>query len=366
MAGTWRVAIDAIEDLGNSRYRMGDLTKKLVSTVKRSDEQPEMKHVIIEACVGDNVQRSRAFDVQDTESVRVDQVLFVQKPAPSQRLVLRVVKAHKVQKDALIGEAEVKAASGPMRLELERGKKARGTLVVSVTEGIPDRSLAVPSPKPPARSTGRLPPTGTVSGGDSGVAQLTPRSVQSFLTSTGMSPGSTVGRPSPYLTPAARSQPPRSSAAAAATCWWGCWDGILDMLGAGGVEAAGRRFLAAKVREEGVLRLRSGLMYKVLRRGDGRRHPAKDSPCECHYRGLLVNGREFDASKAGKPVTFTPNQVIKGWAEALQLMVEGDRWELYVPPSLGYGDKGAGGVIPSGATLVFQIELVRIKGRAGP
>lgn len=142
-----------------------------------------------------------------------------------------------------------------------------------------------------------------------------------------------------------------------------CWDGLLELLGIGGIEAAGRRFLAAKATQEGVLRLRSGLLYRVLRPGDGRRHPARDSLCECHYRGLLINGREIDASPPGKPVPLAANKVIRGLSEALQLMVEGDRWELYVPPALAYGDQGAGGVIPGGATLVFQIELVRIKGK---
>merc|ERR1712110_828520 len=90
------------------------------------------------------------------------------------------------------------------------------------------------------------------------------------------------------------------------------------------------KFLAENAKKEGVVTLPSGLQYKVLRKGEGAHHPTKDSPCECHYEGTLIDGTEFDSSYArGSPTTFAPNQVIKGWTEAMQLMVEGDKWEMY-------------------------------------
>mmetsp|Transcript_70036 Transcript_70036/g.211883 ORF Transcript_70036/g.211883 Transcript_70036/m.211883 type:complete len:160 (+) Transcript_70036:62-541(+) len=132
---------------------------------------------------------------------------------------------------------------------------------------------------------------------------------------------------------------------------------------ASATDAAGQAFLQAKAQEEGVVTLPSGLLYKVLTRGEGQHHPTKDSPCDCHYKGTLIDGTEFDSSyKRGKPTTFAPEQVIKGWTEAMQLMVEGDKWEMYIPSELAYGERGAGGVIPGSAALIFQMELVKIKG----
>merc|ERR1719393_1103343 len=123
-------------------------------------------------------------------------------------------------------------------------------------------------------------------------------------------------------------------------------------------DASGHKFLQDKAKESGVVKLPSGLMYKVLKKGSGKFHPTPDSPCSCDYKGTLVDGTEFDSSyKRGQPSTFQPQQVIKGWTEAMQLMVEGDKGELYVPSSLGYGEEGAGADIPGGATLVFQMEL---------
>merc|ERR1712099_147194 len=104
----------------------------------------------------------------------------------------------------------------------------------------------------------------------------------------------------------------------------------------------------------------SGLMYKELRPGnpDGKT-PTINSPCECHYSGTLIDGTEFDSSyKRGKPLSFAPNQVIKGWTEAMQLMKEGDKWELYIPSELGYGANGTpGGPIPGKAALHFVMQL---------
>merc|ERR1719327_2107683 len=130
-----------------------------------------------------------------------------------------------------------------------------------------------------------------------------------------------------------------------------------------GTNSEGLAFLAKKKTEEGVVTLDSGLMYKELRPGKNPEKKAKiDTPCECHYAGTLIDGTEFDSSyKRGKPLTFAPKQVIKGWTEALQLMDEGAKWELYIPSELGYGDRGAGASIPGGAVLIFTLELLEIK-----
>mmetsp|Transcript_134918 Transcript_134918/g.233082 ORF Transcript_134918/g.233082 Transcript_134918/m.233082 type:complete len:159 (+) Transcript_134918:94-570(+) len=132
-------------------------------------------------------------------------------------------------------------------------------------------------------------------------------------------------------------------------------------------DKAGTKFLEEKAKEEGVVKLKSGLMYKVLKKGSGKKHPTADSPCDCHYEGTLIDGKEFDSSyKRGEPTSFAPNQVIKGWTEAMQLMVEGDKWEMYIPSELAYGDRGAGGVIPGKAALIFRMEIIKIKGKSVP
>merc|ERR1719356_1636249 len=133
-----------------------------------------------------------------------------------------------------------------------------------------------------------------------------------------------------------------------------------SLLGAAlaGTNDVGKAFLAEQEGKEGVVKLPSGLMYKVLKAGEGEDHPTVDSPCECHYAGTTpsltpdaidkdeADWSEFDSSyKRGSPTTFAPNQVIKGWTEAMQLMVEGDKWEMYIPSELGYGDGGQGGKI---------------------
>ena len=93
---------------------------------------------------------------------------------------------------------------------------------------------------------------------------------------------------------------------------------------------AGIKFLEENKSKEGVITLPSGLQYKVLKEGPGLEHPKVGTPCECHYAGRLLDGTEFDSSyKRGQPTTFAPNQVIKGWTEAMQLMVVGDKWEMY-------------------------------------
>merc|ERR1712244_186401 len=96
-------------------------------------------------------------------------------------------------------------------------------------------------------------------------------------------------------------------------------------------------------------------------------HPKVSTPCECHYAGRLLDGTEFDSSyKRGEPTTFAPNQVIKGWTEAMQLMVEGDKWEMYIPSELGYGDRGSPPKIQGGDVLIFRMELLKMKGEKKP
>ena len=171
-----------------------------------------------------------------------------------------------------------------------------------------------------------------------------------------------------------------------------------------GTTEEGLKWLAQKKLEDGVVSLPSGLMYKEERPGTGTpaprllqtacqlpvarkwssysfnflfsqlpchpcsllflgKSPTINSPCKCHYSGSLIDGTIFDSSyQRGEPLTFAPNQVIKGWTEAMQLMKEGAKWELYIPSELGYGDRGAGGSIPPGAVLIFTLELMEVLG----
>eukprot|EP00931_Biecheleriopsis_adriatica_P026929 TRINITY_DN16290_c0_g1_i1.p1 TRINITY_DN16290_c0_g1~~TRINITY_DN16290_c0_g1_i1.p1 ORF type:complete len:271 (-),score=41.11 TRINITY_DN16290_c0_g1_i1:196-1008(-) len=114
-----------------------------------------------------------------------------------------------------------------------------------------------------------------------------------------------------------------------------------------------------------VVTLPSGLQYRVLREGRGMAHPTASALCECHYAGKLLDGTEFDSTYArGKPSAFTPNQAIKGWSEAMQLMVEGDKWVLYMPQKLASGGDGRPPKIPPAACLIFTIEIVNITGES--
>jgi FKBP-type peptidyl-prolyl cis-trans isomerase len=104
----------------------------------------------------------------------------------------------------------------------------------------------------------------------------------------------------------------------------------------------------------------SGLKYEVLESGEGA-SPKETDRVTVHYRGTLEDGTEFDSShKRGQPAQFPVNRVIAGWTEALQMMKEGDKWQLTIPPDLGYGSRGAGGAIPPNATLIFEVELIKV------
>jgi FKBP-type peptidyl-prolyl cis-trans isomerase FklB len=126
-------------------------------------------------------------------------------------------------------------------------------------------------------------------------------------------------------------------------------------------KAEGEAFLAANKKKPGVVTLPSGLQYKVITKGKGR-SPKETDTVTVNYKGTLLDGTEFDSSyKRGEPATFPVNGVIKGWTEALQLMKEGSKWELFIPSDLAYGEKGAGNVIGPDATLVFEVELLSVK-----
>ena len=127
-------------------------------------------------------------------------------------------------------------------------------------------------------------------------------------------------------------------------------------------KAEGEAFLTENKKKEGVKTLLSGLQYKVIKAGTGKKPKSTDT-VTAHYRGTLINGTEFDSSyKRGQPATFpVSGGMIPGWTEALQLMEEGAKWQLFIPPNLAYGEQGAGRDIGPNATLIFEIELVSIQ-----
>jgi FKBP-type peptidyl-prolyl cis-trans isomerase FklB len=126
-------------------------------------------------------------------------------------------------------------------------------------------------------------------------------------------------------------------------------------------QQVGMEFLAKNKKEKGVKETASGLQYKVIKEGDGKA-PAPGDTVTVNYRGMLLNGQEFDSSyKRGEPATLPVNGVIKGWQEALPMMKEGAKWEIYVPSELAYGQRGAGNSIGPNETLVFDIELINVK-----
>jgi len=125
--------------------------------------------------------------------------------------------------------------------------------------------------------------------------------------------------------------------------------------------ADGKAFLAENGKKEGVKTIPSGLQYKVLAEGSGKTPQATDT-VTVHYRGTFSNGIEFDSSRGkGEPATFQVNGVIPGWTEALQLMKAGAKWQLFIPPELGYGEKGMLPRIPPNSILIFEVELISVK-----
>lgn len=125
--------------------------------------------------------------------------------------------------------------------------------------------------------------------------------------------------------------------------------------------AEGKAFLEKNAKKEGVKTLPSGLQYRVIKKGKGAVPKATDT-VTVHYRGTLIDGTEFDSSMSrGEPATFRADRVIAGWKEALQMMKEGASWELFIPPELAYGERGAGRLIGPGSTLIFEVELISVK-----
>jgi FKBP-type peptidyl-prolyl cis-trans isomerase FklB len=125
----------------------------------------------------------------------------------------------------------------------------------------------------------------------------------------------------------------------------------------------GDAFLAQNKKKEGVITLKSGLQYKVIKSGTGASPKASDK-VTTHYRGTLIDGTEFDSSYSrNEPTTFPVNGVIPGWVEALQLMHIGDKWQLFIPSKLAYGEQAVGGTIKPNSTLIFEIELLKINGK---
>jgi len=124
---------------------------------------------------------------------------------------------------------------------------------------------------------------------------------------------------------------------------------------------AGLKYLEENKALEGVITLDSGLQYKVINEGTGKK-PAATDTVETHYEGKLIDGTVFDSSyQRGQTATFPVNGVIPGWTEALQLMGEGAKWQLVIPSTLAYGEAGSPPVIPPSATLIFDVELVSVK-----
>ncbi|NLJ81938.1 MAG: FKBP-type peptidyl-prolyl cis-trans isomerase [Bacteroidales bacterium] len=123
----------------------------------------------------------------------------------------------------------------------------------------------------------------------------------------------------------------------------------------------GQAFLAENKTKEGVVETPSGLQYKVITQGSGKK-PNETQTVEVHYHGTLIDGTVFDSSVERKQtIEFALNQVIPGWTEGLQLMSEGSKYVFYIPSDLAYGDKGAGGAIKGGAALIFEVELFKVK-----
>lgn len=123
---------------------------------------------------------------------------------------------------------------------------------------------------------------------------------------------------------------------------------------------AGEKYMEENTRKEGVVTLPSGLQYKVMKEGNGRKPKATDQ-VKCHYEGMLIDGTLFDSSiQRGEPATFPLNGVIAGWTEGLQLMQEGAKYRFFIPYHLGYGEQGAGQSIPPFAALIFDVELIAV------
>lgn len=124
-------------------------------------------------------------------------------------------------------------------------------------------------------------------------------------------------------------------------------------------EQANAAFLAANAKKPGVITTASGLQYRIVQNGFGKR-PTSFDTVTVNYKGQLIDGAVFDSTEPGLPANFPVNRVIPGWTEALQLMREGDRWQLVIPANLAYGARGQGTAVPPSQTLVFDVELLKV------
>lgn len=138
---------------------------------------------------------------------------------------------------------------------------------------------------------------------------------------------------------------------------------IRDRMAAKGKQnkEAGDKFLANNKKQKGITTTTSGLQYKVIKEGKGKK-PGPEDEVSVHYRGTLISGKEFDSSYSrNEPAEFQVGGVIRGWTEILQIMTEGSKYMAYIPSDLAYGPRGAGADIGPNETLIFEIELLKIK-----
>lgn len=126
-------------------------------------------------------------------------------------------------------------------------------------------------------------------------------------------------------------------------------------------KSAGEDFLVANAKKAGVITTATGLEYKVLKTGTGQM-PKPDDKVKVHYHGTLIDGTVFDSSvQRGEPIVFSVGAVIPGWVEALQLMKVGDKWQLFIPAKLAYGEQSPSPAIPPNSVLIFEVELLGIE-----
>ena len=135
-----------------------------------------------------------------------------------------------------------------------------------------------------------------------------------------------------------------------------------------GTDEDGARFLKENSRKRGVITTASGLQYFIIHSEDqleDSRSPKLKSPCVVHFIGMLLDGTEFDNSyKRGRPATFAPNKLVAGWREALRMMHAGDKWKLWIPSELGYGNRRVGNIPPGFNTVIFSVAILCVDGRS--